>query len=103
MRVSPALGVIRFLLSPAVPLATLRGSAGWGVSVCAGGQLQPCVQLQVSRSREVKDTGGAGGLGPFSRSLFCSMPHPQVSGDPGDFLTAATECWAFGAAGGPSG
>lgn len=31
------------------------------------------------------------------------MPHPQVSGDPGDLPAAATAYWAFGATGGPSG
>lgn len=52
--VSPALGVTRFFLFPALPLATLWGSSGWGVSVCSGGQLQPCVQPQVSRPGEPK-------------------------------------------------
>lgn len=37
--VSPALGVTRFFLFPALLLATLWGSSGWGVSVCSGGQL----------------------------------------------------------------
>lgn len=66
IKVSPALHVTRFLLSLAVPLATLWGSAGPGVSVCAGGQLQPCVQPQVSGPGGAKDVGGVrGGLGPF--------------------------------------
>lgn len=103
-RVSPALGVTKFFLSPAVPLATLRGGAGWGVSFCAGGQLQPCVQPQVSRPGGAKDAGRArGGLGHSPGSFCCSMPHFQVSGDSGDIPAAATERWAFGAAGGPSG
>lgn len=63
-------------------LATLWGSTSWGVSVCAGGQLQLSVQPQVSRP---------GGLtmqvrlevawGHSPGSLFCSMPQLQVSGD----------------------
>lgn len=46
-RVKPAL-----FLFPAVPLAPLWISSGWGESLCAGGQLQPCVQPQVRRTEE---------------------------------------------------